>query len=542
MRVVAIAFGLTLTVVATLAGEPDVPAYQPHAVQILDSGLNGAWEMDDPRDHVESLLDTLARIDPQIACERIRVASDRIAGDMHWPPSRSRVQGRLAKLVAPHNKALRDEIIKRAILDAEDALAEDKLWFVPPPPRGSTGWGDPRHSRAQEKKMLRLKVRLWTCLLEYPDNQKKIERDLKTLFTDASQMGTFGGCVQWPLEDALRRELAWLDTPLLLKIGAEQWGERKFALYCADQACFRWVNGHRDKEFTGRLILFAADHDGIDMFREFKMLRNFSVERAWQVALADGFESRDRELIIRKALSDLAWKDPAKAMNLAQQIDLPVYGSASRSIANVWVQHSPHQLADALYFITHDYYRKRTIETAKAERAWRKAGNAPRDTPEKFRQWQLQSQAKKSGTQQVAPKSRPLTLAEKQLLTELVEKSDADRTEQRNKVSTAGWNSYVRTGRLEGIRHLLSLIEDEANRNALLNSVTGRIAEYGRPADVHQIIEFVESPRMYCVVAKTAAEAFMRRPASPNWRAVEIRPRPSKPFPNGAVITLEVMP
>lgn len=151
-------FATVSVLAACCAGVADgVPATVARG--LLDAASEKAWREPDPRYLIETVLWAAFEIDPRRSLGRIRAASDRVV-ELKLPPIRDNWHAPLATLVAPHDRALRDLLLRRVIDEAKAALATAALWKAPAADKANRGEGDPQQWLDQQKRMLAHRARL----------------------------------------------------------------------------------------------------------------------------------------------------------------------------------------------------------------------------------------------------------------------------------------------------------------------------------------------------------------------------------------------
>ena len=366
----------TLAQASTGAAEAD--NRRDRAWDILDAASDKAWAEPDPRWYLPDILGLYVRIDSRRGCEVVREQSDRLARS-NLPPSRYDVQGLLAALVAPHDRQLRDLLLRRAVADARAALSEEPLWKAGPDGLMGPYRGEPD----EEKRLLAFSERLWGCVLRREADPDAAAKSLARLLNDAGAAGYYGTCEQTSYDMAVRYKLAGLDPTFLLSDGSGGVAQPEYAWRLSQLAHNRWLNGQRDS-FTGLLITYAVNH-GMTRRTDFETYMQYDLPGAWALARTLPQDRRgissDRDASLCDIITFWAWQDPDAALAASEgEPDADLRRDLVERVAKVWAYKRPEQIERALRNQDNAVRRDGARETAAEEIAWRKGGGKPHDS------------------------------------------------------------------------------------------------------------------------------------------------------------------
>ena len=359
---------------------------------LLDSAAEKAWRKPDPRYSLKSILWTAFEIDPDRACGRAQAMSDRVVA-LGLPPVGEIWHAPFARLAAPHDRELRDLLLRRAGAEAKAALATAALWIAPPPdPAKGHPYGDPQRLLDEQKRLLAFNARLWQAMLQAGADRLTAVVSVNQLLADANAAGSFGACVIRTYGYDILEELANFDPDLLLdpKLEpGEEWGGRDaFAKFCGQEAQRRWSNQHYDA-FTGKLATHAANN-GYPPLRIVGIYKHYDLLRAVALAATE-FDTMpypaSRESALLVVIGDFARANPDAALALAEkQENADLRRDAIQSVSSVWAIERPEQIERAIRNQDNAVRRGWARDAAKKELLRRSQG-VVRQPPPAFRAW-----------------------------------------------------------------------------------------------------------------------------------------------------------
>ena len=282
-----ILLSLTLCAIAPLAAvaadrrdAPDDPSRLDPAA-LLREATDRAARVDDP----SSLLQGIAWAAPQLKKgEALRVLEgvEKVYEQKVPHAARHSQWAALAVVVAPLDSAARDRYLRRAVVEADAALANEKLWRPRTVPPGAIPFQPPEEQAAQERQLLVFDRDLWAALLEADEN-KRAQR-LIDLLHRTEKAGYFGSCERTPYQYRHLTQWARLDPSTFLAVAPREVPESELAplaTYVASDLTNRY--GFNDS--AKRLIEWAAGkHEMRPHERE--LLREYELRGYWDEAWA----------------------------------------------------------------------------------------------------------------------------------------------------------------------------------------------------------------------------------------------------------------
>ena len=188
----------------------------------------------------------------------------------------------LAVVVAPLDTAARDRYLRRAVVEADAALTNEKLWRPRTVPPGSIPYWPPEEQAAEERQLLVFDRDLWAALLEADEN-KRAQR-LIDLLHQTQKAGLFGGDDLTSYQHWHLRRWAQLDPSTFLAVAPREVPASELAplaTYVASDLTNRY--GYNDS--AKRLIEWAAGkHEMRPHERE--LLREYELRGYWDEAWA----------------------------------------------------------------------------------------------------------------------------------------------------------------------------------------------------------------------------------------------------------------
>jgi hypothetical protein len=174
LRIVpALVFTFAVPILTAAQTETEIsrPSWSECATIIFDESQERVKHHHNPRYAIERLAWATPRFGRELGIARLRQLSELLRDFEDRLPTQNRaandryvnVHAHLAMFVQDADPKFRDELLQRAIVDADRALAEPKLW-VPPP--GTRVRGNSAGQWAADKQILSLNQRLWRILLE----------------------------------------------------------------------------------------------------------------------------------------------------------------------------------------------------------------------------------------------------------------------------------------------------------------------------------------------------------------------------------------
>jgi hypothetical protein len=391
--------------VETFAGKTpreQSPAYRKapeadRAFAVLDAALVRVWDIPDPRDLLSEVIRTATEVDPVRTCDRIRVVAVRLQ-KLKLPPATRVAWASFARAAAPHDRELRDALLRVAVTDARKALADAAIWKADPVPPGVIARSDPQRLRDFEKQMLEYSVRLWEAVLKQRDDRAAAINLTTSLLADAKAKGLIWlGCIGRTYDGTLTEDLTDLDAELFLDVAKAR--KENVAGFCASRAYTRWLNRQKDA-FTGVLVKHAVENGAptSDTIRGdvIRIYSRYDFRRVWDLVVKQGPPGL---LIV-----DLAWRDPDAALAAAEKEP----GESARRdlidlVSRVWAYKKPDQIERAVKNQDNEVRRSYARGLAAKELEWRKEGNPPRDTPETIPRLGHPMPAQPAGTAWVPP-------------------------------------------------------------------------------------------------------------------------------------------
>ena len=178
---------------------------------VLSEAADRAERCDEPVLLLISVAQAAAGLGPEVADPLVARAE---AAAAEAEPTRVSHYASLAAIVASTDPARRDRLLRRAINEANLALANQDLWEVVTPPPGEIPWWPPEKQAVELRQLLQLRSRLWQIVV---DGIPAPEPSLRRLLSDADAAGGFGGDVVRPYRNVLLTELGQLDPQRLLR-------------------------------------------------------------------------------------------------------------------------------------------------------------------------------------------------------------------------------------------------------------------------------------------------------------------------------------
>jgi hypothetical protein len=314
------------------------------AISLLDESL----ERGSPAPAVLARLSNAAvRVDPLFGVAWTRRAASLLATAERRCDT---TEALLAMHVAPHDRALRNDLLGSAVTSGRVCLGDEENWVAREPSPGTVFLGP---SLARARDLLDLRISLWEILAGGNVNDVS---SVRKLMQRAEASGGLDGDVPQGMIDILRRELAGHDPELLIA----SWPEREpgLAWFCFEAARGRHLQGSHDV-FTKRLLLQAARMG----FREpelLPMLFRYDPEAAIAVARKTGS--------LASIIGPLASRDPDRALALAGD-DSDLVDQVSR----VWARLRPEQIEEPLAH-QEDASRRKRARAESALELFRRGG------------------------------------------------------------------------------------------------------------------------------------------------------------------------
>jgi hypothetical protein len=492
---------------------PDTPSALDFAHRILDVAQEKAWAEPEPREAIDIVLRTAIEVDPGWARDRIRVASA-LLDKRALPPMRRNVQASLALLVAPHDRKLRDDALRRAIIDGRRALADEGLWLSPLKP-AATKFGDPRVALEQEKLLLALQTRLYEAVLKDESDPVTAVRLATDLLVEAKAKGSLGGDAPTTYLYFLCRDLADLDPAMFLATVPRVWEKNETAKFCAQHAHLRWLERRRD-QFTRALATYAINN-GVTTRPAFETFGYYDLPRAWALAAKLPDDTNDTSFPRLGVLADLivewAWRDPEAALAAAEQ-ESSVFARRELidQVSRVWARKKPGQIERAIRLQDNAVRQRYARDEARAELERRKQGKPPRNTRESEPKMKMPMN---SGERDAAglPRGRP---DEIRVLDNPKDTGWLMGPNRSGTLSQAAWISYFESRNIAGIGQIVIGLSDANEADTVLCSAAERVAEYGAPAHAAELLGRVKSSRRAiqasCEVARALAKDLQPKP------------------------------
>jgi len=248
---------------ASIPLPPNQRAAQQRAVKWLKQAVAKAGAVEQHRRRGEYALITDAATG-HCGAEAVDVVRSILAAieETPLPPDEHVLYARLAATVAPYDVALRDELLRSAIVEGRRAADTEELW------QGSEKPGPfavpTRAERARWRRLLLFRMELWECVLLLTSEPLGATRRLTSLLGTARKAGYTPGDEIHSYEDWLLDDLATLDPRVVLAVWPDNRGEEvlawfpELAEFCYHQAYYRHTNGMRDS-FTAFLAQSAAE-------------------------------------------------------------------------------------------------------------------------------------------------------------------------------------------------------------------------------------------------------------------------------------------
>lgn len=145
----------------------------------------------------------------------------------HPPPARHSRWATLAAVAAPLDTAVRERYLRRAVVEADVALANAQLWQAHAPPPGVIPYQPPEEQAAEERQLLMFGRELWSGLLEAQENERSTK--LICLLRRAEKAGDFGSDAPSSYRHWLLMQWARLDPSTFLAIAPREVPESELA-------------------------------------------------------------------------------------------------------------------------------------------------------------------------------------------------------------------------------------------------------------------------------------------------------------------------
>lgn len=369
------------------AGEVGAPekaaSPEERAFQILQRAMEKAAGTEDPQTNACRIAEIAMRIHPVGGVGLVKRAATLIA-EKRPPPQPHPALGRLAALVAAQDREERDRLLALAAAEGQRALEAEKLWQPAPVPKGSIPFVSPERAAKDGKRMLAHEVALWKAILKAKDQPEAARKDLEKLLAEAEAAGGTGGDTPMPFTYFILRNLAGLDPEMLLAAKAGFETPEKKAELCYREAVRRPV---RDR-FAQVLITWAVKN-GQRRRDALNLYKHFDLEDAWKLADAIPERSRlssterPRTATLCDIIQDWAWRDPEKALSLAEaERDPDTRRDLLDRVASVWALARPKEIERAVRNLDNEARKNSARKLAAGELARLESGEASRDRPE----------------------------------------------------------------------------------------------------------------------------------------------------------------
>ncbi len=270
------------------AAEEPLRPEQVKAFQLLDRALAKLKTVKDATPYAYQAARIAMAVKPNRGMEYVKQAAG-ILAKTPLPLSRSgSPYGLLAGLMAPYDILERDRLLALAVEEGRRALKDEAIWKSEPLPPGVIPYVSPERAALDSKQILTHSVALWELLLKARDNPGASREDLNTLIKAAEASGSTGGDAPSNFAYFLLRELASLDSKLLIESDAGFPSQAAKAEFCYEVASNR---GTRDP-FTRSLITFAIRE--VKHSRALSLYAQFEPEEARKLGQDNSKESSSK--------------------------------------------------------------------------------------------------------------------------------------------------------------------------------------------------------------------------------------------------------
>jgi hypothetical protein len=229
----------------------------------------------------------------------------------------------LAAVAAPLNTSARDRYLRRAVAEADAALARAELWKAQLPPAGVIPYWPPEEQAAQQRKLLVFGRELWSALLEAQKDERG--KRLTDLLHRTGKAGYFGGDAPTEYRIWYLTQWAGLDPSTFLAVAPREVPEPELAPL-ATQVASDLTNRYGYNASAKVLIEWAAGKHEMGM-HERELLREYELRGRWDEAwkLEPGEERAARlEAVIRdRASYNGPSSDGDVAYRWASEVDDP---------------------------------------------------------------------------------------------------------------------------------------------------------------------------------------------------------------------------
>jgi len=216
------------------------------AVQLLEQAVRKASAR--PAQYREySLLgvaEAAGRTSPAGAISVVRSIAASVKKDP-LPTDRDNLHAGLAAIVAPHDRSLRDELLRSAIDEGRRAAKDETLWKAD----DGKGW----------RQLLLFEIELWENVLRAEAAPEDARASLSRLLKAARSAGRPPGDVDAPYDERLLESLAWLEPELVVAIWPANRTDEELGRFCYHQAYRRHLEGLQDR-ITAFLARSGVEH------------------------------------------------------------------------------------------------------------------------------------------------------------------------------------------------------------------------------------------------------------------------------------------
>lgn len=229
------------------------------------------------------------------------------------PPARHSRWATLATVAAPLDTAARDQYLRRAVAEADAALAKALLWKAHAPPPGAIPYQPPEEQAAEERQLLVFGRELWSALLDAQESKRT--KELIDLLHRTDMAGVFGSDGLTSYRHWHMTQWARLDPLTFLAIAPQKVPQAELAPVATQVA--RDLTGRYGYNDSARaLIEWAAGKHEMGNHQK-ELLREYELRGRWDEArkLEPGEERAARlEDVIRDRAS---YKGPSRAGDAA---------------------------------------------------------------------------------------------------------------------------------------------------------------------------------------------------------------------------------
>ncbi len=344
-------------------------ALRVRSLHQLEKALRSAQDTDD----ILLLLrvaQTSTGIHGAIAMPMVRQVRD-LLGSGQWKPRYGIPQAILARLAAPFDVELRDELLTEAI-EASRLVSPAEIY---PKPH--------RDDRADQYEILmELERELWKSVVTYRSRPAPSAERLRKLLSGGKEAGIFLSEAGMMYDNALLRRLCVLEPRLLFEVWSETKPADKLSGYCASAA-------HDALGSFREVLITHAVRNGEQGVRALQIYRTYAPEDAYHMAhhlpRESYYEEHDRKAALPGIIELWAWRDPEKALQEAErETDTDLRRELVDKVSFVWAHKRPEDIERALRHQDNEYRKDRARKMAAAELDRRSRGLPAQDSPEKI--------------------------------------------------------------------------------------------------------------------------------------------------------------